>query len=288
MVDPYFVSGLFSAFQRLLDANKHVFDLIMRSSGDFDIPDDIKVDKEYRLFIATAMTDIWLNDNFKCRSVISGLLCADEQLLESVRHLNLIKDEFRAVIMSIRGGSKSKHKFKFESSLRADPEFRDILKQYKLSNLDLEACYTHIRILPKSLNAVRWTWATKAYGVERIRILDLIQYLEINESPMREIIIERVRGMNPTDYIVEKIPKQPQLKVNVAYSDDGGNRNTSFSCSGIMLCQDLQLPKKENIFWRNIDDVKPRASRGQSIIADEPFIKFTNFYLYKPGMMPSS
>lgn len=287
MADSFYVSGLFSAFNELMDANDIVKSNLRKSLGPFYLPQLDNEDKNPREFIADSLTSIWLSNDFQRTPVVSGILCAERDLLDSVVNLNKCKDNFRAAVMRARGENKSKHKFKFESHLRADPEFREILRGYRLSNIDLEACYTHIRILPKSLSAVRWTWAMKAHGVEKIMVSDLIKRLEENESPMKDIILERLIYMKATDFIVEKVPKRPQLKVNVGFYDESGYVNFPFSCSGIMLSQDKDLPPKERILWRNPEEVKQKPSRGESIICDEPFIKFTNFYQYKPGKMPT-
>lgn len=287
MVDVYLVSGLFSAFNALLSANDKVKTSILSSHGQFYLPPAANSPNNPRSYIAENLTDLWLSSDYQRKPVVSGLLCAAKDLVDAVNLLNIAKDDFRLAVLKVRGGNKSKHKFKFEQHLRADPEFREILREYKLSNIDLEACYTHIRILPKHLSAVRWTWAMKAHGVEKIRISDLIKRLEEHESPMKDIIMERLVKMKNTDFIVEKVPKRPQLKVNIGYFAETGYVNFPFSCSGVMLSQDEILPPSERIVWRSQNEVKQRKARGESIICDDPFIKYTNFYQYRPGKMPS-
>lgn len=285
------VSGLYDSFNRLSKFNALVSELISTSTLPIWFPPGETIGQSNALVSAKSLTEMWLLTNeekmHQVHYPMSGLVCANREMLEAICQLNDAKDAFKNVIVKIRSGSK--HKFDFEGQLVSDPEFKGIMNQRGLSRIDLMACYRKIRILPEKTSAVSWSWAFKPAGVEKILVSDLIDVVRAGKYGDSDYMLRVLNSMNMNDYVAEKKSKPAQLKVNIRLdSDSEFTEWHPFACSGIMVLQSEEMLPSKSIIWRSIDDSKKRGSRSDSILEKNPFVPNTKLYLYRPGHMPKS
>lgn len=284
------VSGLYNAFQDLTRSNLVVREMINNSPLPVWLPPHYTGCPSPTQTCSTLLTELWNLDPHEQveRSTYppSGLICASPQLIVAIQDLNSAKNRFKATIKGIR---TSKKKFNFEGKLKEDPEFKEVMYKKGLSRIDLMACYRQIRVLPPNVQAVSWSWALQAASVEKIRVSDLIDRLCSGTYGQDDYMLNSLANMNPNDFIVERKKKSPQLKVNikiVGNEDSDSDGWFSSACSGVMVIQEHALPNPAGIIWRDEKDSVKRGSRCKSVFEDDPFIRDTKLYLYKPGLMP--
>lgn len=283
------VSGLYDSFTRLSKLNTLVSDLLSSSTLPVWFPPGDPIGESCQVVSAKSLTKMWLLSNDeKIQQALypmSGLVCANKEMLEAIHELNEAKNAFKDLIVKIRAGSK--HKFDFEGQLLADPEFKGIMNQRGLSRIDLMACYRKIRVLPENTSAVSWSWAFKPASVEKILVADLIDVVRAGRYGESDYMLRILNTMNMNDYIAEKKSKPAQLKVNIQLdSDSEFSEWHPFACSGIMVLQSEEMLPPKSVTWRSINDSKKRGSRCISILENDPFIPNTKLYLYRPGLMP--
>ncbi|CBL46999.1 Hypothetical protein HDN1F_34160 [gamma proteobacterium HdN1] len=236
-----------------------------------------------------AMTQLWRLDEGDTLPS-AGILCGSPTTLERAIEFNAAKNDFQQAVQKIREYMKDGKKTRLDrqvervlaiEGIRTD-ELTLALKRTHLSRLDLLRCYAQIRILPKNLESISWTWA-KTHSVidpvSREDALVLATKLGVRARAMAEHLLAQLPEGTMLAY---KKPLPNQLRANLTWRDEeGALMRKAVTISGIVLCQDSSLP--ECIIWR--EDPKgekpvPRKQRTDVALAPEPYVKALRLHLY--------
>ncbi|WP_054112580.1 hypothetical protein [Marinagarivorans algicola] len=221
-------------------------------------------------------------------TINAGLLCATPANIALLEQLNHTKQAFKKAVGRIRAFETKDGKTRIDvlidrvlkeegrrgESLRA--AFRDI----GFSGVDLLRCYANIRILPKKLESISWTWAKKHASIIKITQPEALLLADELPSPRAKEVALYLLGQLPkqTPLVIQKqLPNQ--LRANIKWQEDKQIHRKAITVSGVVVSQDPSLPK---ITWRD-NPGPPCASkpvRGDRRIDPTPYIKSLNIHCY--------
>jgi hypothetical protein len=230
----------------------------------------------------------------------SGLICASPYTIQMGEQLNVCKGEFQASVKSFRDsvqGEKSRLDKLIDRVLLQQcsnarhrvEELQLALKRAQLNRLDLLRCYAKIRVLPKDLVSISWTWARTHAVIDPITRDEAIkQAHNLSNEETRNIALNRLAALPQGEKLAYRKKLPNQLRANLQYLDDGQLKRKAVTISGIVLSQDCSLPK--TWVWRddpgeqNPKAPLSRVTRIDTKIDREPYIKALHLHLYKENV----
>lgn len=226
----------------------------------------------------------------------AGVVCSSPATIQEAENLNEYKADFQASIKSVRDkvtGEKSRLDKLIDRVLLQQnekerhrvEELQLALKRAQINRLDLLRCYARIRVLPKDLMSISWTWARTHSVIDPISREDAIKQAEnLSDGESKEVALSRLSSLAPGQMLAYKKKLPNQLRANLLYHEDDEVKRKAVTISGIALSQDSALPKKW--VWRDdpgeLDPKAPmnRITRLDSKIDPEPYIKALHLHLY--------
>lgn len=238
-----------------------------------------------------AMTQMWYLEPGESLPR-AGVVCAFPATIQEAENLNEHKAEFQAAIKSVRDkvtGEKSRLDKLIDRVLLQQNEkerhrvekLQLALKRAQINRLDLLRCYAKIRVLPKDLMSISWTWARTHSVIDPISREDAIKQAEnLSDGESKEVALSRLSSLAPGQMLAYKKKLPNQLRANLLYHEDDEVKRKAVTISGIALSQDSALPKEW--VWRDDpgEQEHNRKTRLDSKIDPEPYIKALHLHLY--------
>lgn len=218
----------------------------------------------------------------------SGVIVCDAALKDAADQFNSAKESFFTAMMALRDELKLIHgthinniRYLHAEMAKRDERLGEELSKLGLARLDLIACYRKIRILPKNLRSVSWTWASNHTAVKAISRKELLKLIESEiEGDTKEKMIRTVASLPESTLFARKFEKQPQLRANLTYLD--GTKGHQIQISGVCLVEG-KLPGV--LRWANPPDKLGirRIGRSDKVISKEGLFdkNLLNIYLYE-------
>ena len=288
------VFKLLQAYEALAAANT-AFGDALRADGHLPLllPE---YERESDRYIAIkAMTQLWRLEPGEILAH-AGVVCASLTTIQAAESLNQAKAEFRAAVKSVRDKSTEKKTRldklidrvllqQSEKERRRTEELQLALKRAQINRLDLLRCYANIRVLPKDLVSISWTWARTHSIIDSISRDEATKQAEkLSDEETREIALTRLSSLPSGQRMAYKKKLPNQLRANLSYYEDSEIKRKAVTISGIALSQDSVLPKMW--VWRDDPgELDPKASRDRisrsdATIEPEPCIKALHLHLY--------
>jgi hypothetical protein len=242
-----------------------------------------------------AMTQMWYLEPDESLPR-AGVVCASSATIQEAENLNHHKAAFQTAIKSVRDtvtGEKSRLDKLIDRVLLQQnekerhrvEELQLALKRAQINRLDLLRCYAKIRVLPKDLMSISWTWARTHSVIDPISREEAIKQAEnLSDGESKDIALSRLSSLAPGQMLAYKKKLPNQLRANLLYREDAEVKRKAVTISGVVLSQDGSLPKKW--VWREdpgeLDPKAPkdRITRLDSKIDPEPYIKSLHLHLY--------
>lgn len=225
--------------------------------------------------------------------LISGMLCASENLCKKIEDFNTSKRLFLHSAGKVQRRAsiyyrENSAKFITELLRNEINNFKgeglfdlDTLEQLKSNVLDFNTCRATTRILPRNLISFSWTWAANNRVIQRItkaKALELASKIKGDDGIKACAAIQAC-----TDNIFAKTkPIQEQLRANILYYEEGKLESKSITVSGVVVAQQRKLPLP-HLVWRDPPSqrkVKEIRKRRPIKIEPSPFITELNLYRY--------
>jgi hypothetical protein len=224
----------------------------------------------------------------------SGVVCCSPATIQEAMKLNSKKEAFQATIKSIRectNGKKTRIDKLIDRVLQQEgirtKELEIALNRANLNRLDILRCYAKIRVMPKNLQSISWTWARTHSVIDPISREDAIKEAHALQNPeTRDIVLSLLARLPPGEMLAYKKELPNQLRANLVWKEDGCIKRKAVTISGVVLSQDEILPKH---VWRDdpgeLDSDAPlgRLKRLDARIDPEPYIKALHLHLYTGG-----
>ena len=243
---------------------------------------------EDRDSVINSITRLWWPEVDEEFNEQYGVLCVSNETAEVVTTLNESKKAFRESILTIKSAGKDNKdgveklidRALNKEGLRT-PELKQALDNARLSRLDLVKCYTLIRMLPKEVDSISYTWATNHSSVSQITAEDAVEMAEsLSDENLKKTITAKLANLNPKELLAYKKEKPNQLRANLVYTYNDEFKRQQVAVSGVMLYKNTSLPR---IIWRDNPETKSsdnRIKRFDSKIEPKPFINALNIYRY--------
>ncbi len=216
--------------------------------------------------------------------VPSGILCASEPSIDLIREYNAAKIAFKEAVLAIRNeesGDTTSIITREVGKGRRTPLLNQLLRNAKITSLDLKRCYTQIRILPSGVESLRWTWATRHARIKKVSVAEAEALLDALPAD-RQQAIETARDLlarcEPREILVRKTSHRNQLRANYTIRGEDGRQNYSCPISGIVIQPGTELPKFK---WRDdpAESGNSRPKRGASV-EEKPYIQILDLFRY--------
>lgn len=218
----------------------------------------------------------------------AGLLCAAPDHITQLEQLNHTKQAFKEAVGRIRAFETKDGKTRIDVLIdrvlkeegRRGESLRAAFREIGFNGIDLLRCYANIRILPKKLESISWTWAKKHASIIKTTQQEALLLAEELPSPRAKEVALYLLGQLPkqTPLVIQKqLPNQ--LRANIKWQEDKHIHRKAITVSGVVVSQDPALPK---ITWRD-NPGPPCASqpvRGDRRIDPTPYIKSLNIHCY--------
>ena len=220
-------------------------------------------------------------DDTHNRKYEAGIICASDATVSAVEQLNAAKSHFKETVLKIRNLSLEKRGVSRETVLK------NALKSAGIQTLDLRECYRQIRIMPRNLDSISWTWATSHARIQKLSFdeaMALAEGLRDRDVELADTAVDVLRRKcSPDQPLVRRITLPNQLRANYAYREAGKVLRKSCPISGVVIAQQETLPRlawRENPAFRN--EVPVRLQR-ESKIEPEPVIQALSIHRYVDG-----
>lgn len=247
-------------------------------------------DDEKRSLASRSLTAIW-NDDLAEVFPPSGLICCSKETILITNKVNAAKERFEKAVIKLRDSKKPNNSNKkpknigdavnnaIRKSRNRDKHIKEGLKTARISRLNLTACYKRIKIVENNLRSISWTWARNHKQIEPITYINAVKEAALLENPSAEAIATKLlSSISPSTKLAQvKYKKNPQLRANITYRENGDLLKTQAVTSNIILTSDVDLPILK---WAN-ENANLRLSRSDVLIMPEPFIKALNLHLYE-------
>ena len=230
----------------------------------------------------SSIIDLWRAPPHTYR-VEAGIICASPETIQKAMGLNHIKDTFQEAIKAIREmvtGEKTRLDKLIDRVLqqegRRTEELTLALKRINLSQLDLLRCYAKVRILPKNLKSLSWTWAKTHSSIVQVTKEEAIEMAHnLPNTETKAIVLSLLNQITPNERLAMKKKLPNQLRANLVWEEDKLLKRQAITLSGVALSQDQHLPRT---IWREnpAEQQAPlpeRLIRFDTEIEPEPFIK---------------
>lgn len=222
----------------------------------------------------------------------AGILCASDTFANKIHDFNDAKSKFTLLCSKaqrVHSISLKENNGRFISKLikngisdgiskipKGSPLVADIL----CKQIDLLACRTKIKVMPKNLDSLSWTWSSNHKSMHKITKAEALRLALKLTEPNKDSIYNSIEEC-PDEYFVKIRPIKEQLRANYAFTDNDSRKWSSTSISGVVIAPQNTLPR---VLWRNPPSQQPtkapRLQRESSIHTD-PFIKEINLYRYR-------
>lgn len=290
------VLELLQKYEELEAANSRFADAV-RADRDLPLLLPECVGAPNRELAIKAMTRIWHLEPGESLPQ-AGVVCSSPATILIANELNEIKKKFKAAIISVRDELEG-NTFRLDKCIerlllqqddkdnarRRNKELQLALKRTKIDRLDLLRCYANVRVLPKDLISISWTWARTHSAIDPIsRENAILQAEKLNDGEAKDVALTLLTALEPGQMLAYKKKLPNQLRANLLYHENGDVKRKAVTISGIALSQDSTLPKKW--VWRDDpgeqDPKAPmnRIPRSDSRIDLEPYIKALHLHLY--------
>ncbi|MFC1337315.1 MAG: hypothetical protein G8D89_01790 [gamma proteobacterium symbiont of Clathrolucina costata] len=227
--------------------------------------------------------------------VEAGLLCASEKTVAAANHLNDAKDAFQAAVKAIRDAGPQGEKSRLDKLVdrvlhqegRRTEDLALALKRARINRLDLLRCYAKVRILPKHLDSLSWTWAKTHSSIVQVSMeeaLKMARNLAMEET--KETALSLLSQLPPGEVLAYKKKLPNQLRANLVWTEEGERKRKAVTISGVVLSQDATLPRylwRDNPEHAEPDTQQVRLSRDDAGIESEPYIKALRLHRYVGG-----
>jgi hypothetical protein len=218
---------------------------------------------------------------------ISGIICCSENSVEQVIKLNDAKDLFKNAVSALKEKDGAYGKSRIDKLIdkvlktegRRNEELSLALQRVQIGRLDLLKCYSQIRILPKEILSVRWTWAKKHRAIISLSVKDGLKMADNLENPKaKEIALNILSRMNIDDKLAFKKTLKNQLKANIKWLEDDSMKRDQLPISGILVSRNPMLPQDFKL--PNMKSQETRVKRSDKKIDDEILVKALNLHKY--------
>ena len=266
------VFKLLQAYEALTAANT-AFGDALRADGHLPLLLPEYKKESDRDIAIKAMTQLWHPEPGEMLAR-AGVVCASLPTIHAAERLNQSKAEFRAAVKSVRDKATEKKTRldklidrvllqQSEKERRRTEELQRALKRAQINRLDLLRCYANIRVLPKDLVSISWTWARTHSIIDPISRDEAIKQAEkLSDEETREIALTRLSSLASEQRMVYKKKLPNQLRANLSYYEDSEIKRKAVTISGIVLSQDSVLPKMW--VWRDDPgELDPKAPRNR-------------------------
>ncbi|WP_299581514.1 hypothetical protein [uncultured Microbulbifer sp.] len=292
------VEKLFSSLSVAIQVAQDIRELALEEMNSYPVyvPTIGASEEEHRSTVArlaalNSMTRIFREnryDNF----LTAGILCTSDQLANKFGVFNNAKNTFvhltkkaqriNSAPTNYRPGSfiSTLLRNELESSswrLLFDLATRE---QIVYNQIDLKACRSKVRILPKETDVFSWTWSSSHKRIAKVTRSDALRLAKNLADSERESAVEAL-ALCPDNEFVKVIPLKEQLRANYVYFENGSRITKSTPLSGVVVLPQKNLPRLQ---WREPpsrrDHIEPRIQRV-SRIHDEPFIPALSLHRYR-------
>lgn len=286
---------LYQTYSDLVVACQNVRNSILQDGEDYPIylpTYDSLIQKSYsstpRTEAIASITQIYApqkGQNF----LRAGLLCASPDTINSIKYLNVAKDEFKAAVMAIRNFAQTKETAasRISSLIREEITERghrsDVLQHAMattgITSIDLKRAYAHVRIIEPNLESFSWTWAANHSRIKKLSMDQAVELASSLSSPeASQAALSLIGQCPPSQEFAIRTPLANQLRANYVYSEEGARKRKSCTISGIVAIQQKHLPKR---LWRDDPGEKsaPRLDR-ETAIEEDVYIRSLNIHRY--------
>lgn len=247
--------------------------------------------REARLAALNSITRIFKNLKNE-EDLLSGILYVSDQLAHQLDIFNNTKITFNhlatkahrllSVSLSYNSGKLISGLLKNELKMNPNIEGLELksIEDIAYKQIDLKACRTKIRILPKNLDMLRWTWATNHKRIEKVTKEVALELANRLSGDSLQDAIKSIQSC-PDSFFAKVTPLNEQLRANYVCYEDGSRINKSTPISGIVVVPQTTLPR---LLWRDPpsqrSDISPRLQR-ESSIQEIPIVSALNLHRYK-------
>ena len=283
---------LLDAYNQLEQARGQFLQTIQQDTLPYFIPPHPHSTSPLRQEGIESAAILWNTDDDSQR-IKAGILCASANTLFAAEQFNDAKTHFKDAILRIRKASKdTKSRFDhlveriYSQEAERSNDIKLAMKRLGISRLDLERCYSHIRIMPPHLDAISWSWKRSnidAHRMTRDKAIELAENLSNPET--RRVVTTILSDLSPKEELVQMRQTPNQLIANLTWKEADQIKRKAVGISGIVLCQEKSLPR---YVWRDdpgpIDETnRTRLKRMDATIEEEPFIHILRLHRYKEG-----
>ena len=222
----------------------------------------------------------------------AGILCASDTLTNKIHDFNDAKSRFiflcskaqrvHSVSLKVNNGrfiSKTIRKG-ISDNIGDIPTPSKLEADILCKQIDLLACRSKIRVMPRNVDSLSWTWASKHTSMHKITKAEALELALKQPEPNRESIYRTIDDCSDEHFVKIK-PIKEQLRANYAFTVNNLRKWTSTSISGVVISPQTELPR---VLWRKPPSQRqtksPRLQRERSIHTD-PFIKEISLYRYR-------
>ena len=238
-----------------------------------------------------AMTQLWHLDPGESLET-AGILCASDNTVTAATELNTCKDAFQQSVKAIRAIGKNDEKARIDrlieralhiEGLRTE-ELKEALATARINRLDLLRCYAKIRLMPRDLQSISWTWAKTHCAIVQVSIDEAVEMADkLSNRATAGTVIDLLSRLPSGEKLAYKKNLPNQLRANLVWMEQEERKRKAVTISGIVISQDEVLPR---YVWRdNPDTLEPdqqnhRLSRIDIGIEASPYIKALHLHRY--------
>ncbi len=273
MTEPmtYKTVDLLQAKEALEEANQHFFSCVAQSQGELCLPPAYDDAENRYERAAQSMTRLYKQSKKdmaeETQTVpVSGALCADAGLLEAAQSLNKHKAHFETVAINMRDTLPKN-------------AFEDAVRSTGVNDIDRNAAYGKITILPADTTSISWIWAGKHRAVESVtRDQALAMVDKLSTEASRDVARALLTPLKPSDRLAIPRKRSGHMRANIQFVEGGVLQNDQLTASRVFLAQQERLP--EYCEFRSPNQSLPRKQRTDMRVSATPFISGLNLYQY--------
>lgn len=278
-----YIVDILHAYKALEKQNAIVRSMLTKEANMLSLPPVAAIRNEH-ITCAEILTRLFRHPDGETDAVEYGIWLASPALVKEVELLNSYKKSFAETIVALKKqGNKNKSlKVIFERAERAEragqrnEAVADALKTMRLSQLDLQACYREIRVLPAGMKSIQWMYEKRhinSKSVDRSQVEELIVKMDERLQPMAWDLLNSVPD---NEFSIAKETSRRYL-ANIIWEGDTGQAKKTVHTSSIVLCPSETLPVCK---WAS-DQEKERKPRKGKRLSEHPLIEVLNLHRHE-------
>lgn len=231
---------------------------------------------------------LWYEDGQDGRETLTcpGIIGASEATLSAARVCNVVKNNFKEAVLSLKALSKADTNSLMMDLQRRNEEVAISMKRIGAARLNLKQAYRRIPVLDRRPQKIGFTWSRQGRTIQRTSVAEARRLLERrSDSQQLRMELQRLAQISEDEVLARIRGVCPHLRANLVFENPDGTDGAARRL--IQAPLPILVPLKPGQSLPDFVPIAPQPSgslrlqRSDVRIEEEPFLPSIRIHRYR-------